>query len=173
MPISPPCMSQLELGGPPPSARSRTGPAIDGDESDSRLDEPSGQEQVLSQRMHAVAVAHGGGLPFQLERLRGPPVRSPARRPGRADPAILSRLDFRTLALSAGFRPSSNRRRSCIRSGGTAGSSSSGALKAGHGRVIGRPSRRTAGCSSCPDGRPVPIFGAQKTGSPTHLISQT
>ena len=70
IPISPPCMSQLELGGPPPGfARSRTCPAIDGDEAHARLDEPARQQQVLSQGMHAVALAHGRGLAFQLERL--------------------------------------------------------------------------------------------------------
>ena len=38
---------------------------------------------------------------------------------------------FSTLGFSATFRPSNNRRRSCIRSGGTVGSNSSGALKPG------------------------------------------
>src|SRR5258708_5974225 len=101
MPISPPCMSQLELGAPPPPAgavpvQPLTGtnptppapgpapagagppappggggacPAFAGDDPAPRLDEPACQEQVLSQRMHAVAVADRPWLALQIERL--------------------------------------------------------------------------------------------------------
>ncbi len=77
MPMWPPCMSQLELpAGRLHSARGRARPAIDGDEADSRLDQPACQQQVLPQGMPAVAVAHGRRLAFQVERL---PARGPRR----------------------------------------------------------------------------------------------
>src|SRR5205085_2732913 len=57
-------------GGPAAGlARRLTGPAVDGDEADSRFDEPAGQQQVLSERMHAIAIAHGSGFALQFEDL--------------------------------------------------------------------------------------------------------
>ena len=74
--------------------RSGTGPAVDGDKSDSRFDQPPGEEQVLSQRMHAVPVADGDGLPVQIERLAAGLFRSSTRTPVRTNPASLSKCDF-------------------------------------------------------------------------------
>ena len=75
-------------------ARSGTGPAVDGDKSDSRFDEPSGEEQILSQRVHSVPVADGDRFPLELERLAAGLVHSSARTPVRANPANPSERDF-------------------------------------------------------------------------------
>src|SRR5438105_11359524 len=47
--------------------RRRAGPAIDGDEADSRLDEASRQEQVLPQGIPAVAVTEAGVFALHVE----------------------------------------------------------------------------------------------------------
>ena len=117
-------------------ARRRARPAIDGDEPDSRLDEPARQQQVLSQGMHAVAVAHGRGLSFHLERLA--PARSARQLKGPAVQIlpISQWLDFRRGArgrIQAVQQPAAflhalgrHRRKQLV-----------GSFEARHGRVIG------------------------------------
>ena len=76
------------------------------------------------------------------------------------------------LSLALCSRLSSNCRRPSIRSVGSVAISASGGLKPGlAGLLSAEPTK--SGAYGLPSKPPVPIFGAQKTGSPTHLISQT
>src|SRR5262249_10523460 len=68
--------------------------------------------------------------------------------------------------------PSSSALRPRIRSGVSLDYSGSGASSSGvRGVFSGGPTR--GGAEGAPSAPPVPMFGAQNTGSPTHLISHT
>src|SRR5206468_3723481 len=68
--------------------------------------------------------------------------------------------------------PSSSALRPRIRSGVSVELNASGALKLGMaGWLSADPTK--SGAYGAPSDPPVPMFGAQNTGSPTHLISQT
>src|SRR5208337_1307623 len=69
-------------------------------------------------------------------------------------------------------RLSSKWRRPSMRSDVSVDENTSGALKPGFaGWFSAEPTN--SGANGAPRLPPVPMFGAQKTGSPTHLISQT
>ena len=152
-------------------ARRRARPAVDGDEADARLDQPARQEQVLSQRMHAVAVAHGRGLSFQLERLasarparqlEGPAVQIlPVLRDSTSRAGTVRRIQ--TVQQPAALLHPLGRHR---------GKQLVGRLETRHGRVIVCRADEQRAVASAQVAARADIR-AQKTGSPTHLISQT
>src|SRR5205807_10313497 len=76
--------------------RRRAGPAIDGDEADSRLDEASRQEQVLPQGIPAVAVTEAGVFALHVE--------SPAWARG-GGPFVGAAVQFQPSLLACGRAP--------------------------------------------------------------------
>ena len=69
MPMFPPCMSQLLLGGPCRVVRRLSGPAVDGDKPHAGLDHAPREQQILPQRMHPITFAQLRRLAVQVERL--------------------------------------------------------------------------------------------------------